>query len=147
MFRVHETWFLPWPEGLKVEPGSSLYRSTELANPFPVWLLHVKAKRSGNTAPINRRLIFGLLAEALSAAQLDCWDYRRLYVLLPEQVAGGDHLVFARCAAITECAEPEAIESCWRIETDSGSFLWSLHRTTFGNERSIKIVWLADDDE
>ncbi|WP_158080794.1 hypothetical protein [Pelomonas sp. KK5] len=147
MFRAHESWSRSWPDGLSSEPGFTFYNAAELLGPMPIWLLQAAAREpSVSSWQSGRRLAFGLLADAISVAGLGQWRHRRLYVLLPEHVTGSNRLILSRCIAVTECSEPLGDDLCWRIETESGTFLWSFHRTPLGKERTVRIVWAADDE-
>jgi len=145
MFRAHESWSRRWPDGMHSEPGFTFYNATELLGPMPIWLLQATTTDLGEQGwQSARRLAFGLLSDALDAARLARWRHRRLYVLLPHAVTGVERLILARCTTVTECAEPVGQDQCWRIETESGTFLWSFHRTPLGEERGGRIVWSAD---
>ena len=145
MFRVDQSSRIPVPALLSGgRQESSIHTFVEVTNNLPVWILQVLSTAQ-NEDEIDRwrRFFVRGLSDALALSELPHWSARNLYVLLPAYMTCTDRLSCALCLAVWECEEPDGDELCWRIETDHGVTLESMHGTQPGNERKRHQLWSA----
>lgn len=145
MFRVDRSSRVPIPALLsRGRQESFVHTFVEVTNNLPVWILQVLSPAQ-NEDEIDRwrRFFVHGLHDALSLSELPHWSARNLYVLLPAYMTRSDRLSSALCLAVWECEEPGDDELCWRIETDQGVVLESMHGTQPGTERKRQQLWSA----
>ena len=121
--------------------AETVYRFVEFIGEHPAWLLQVQERSSSDEGSWRRRLLLSDVREACAIAQLDLWQSRLLYVLLPMHLTANGALQLTKCVAIHQCDEPDSADTCWRISTEHDTVLHSYYGTPLGQEINPKLLW------
>ena len=143
MFRVDQSSRIELP-GAAQDPELTLHEMVEIVGDTPVWLVQVGVPHGG-IGPGRRRFATRDLERALEVLDSPDWRGADLYLMQLDAAPPGPPMRMGWCRAVWECREPDGQHVCWRVETERGVLLDSLHGTALGLERVIRRRWQAAD--